>query len=103
MRQFARRRALRRPSFFAHGPCLELLVCEHDETARSRRRTEATQVLLAESATQISTSARGIEKNAERQAESGKIIAFTGRTLATDDKAGPKYMNSPETPMKWSR
>ena len=29
--------------------------------------------------------------------ESGKIIAFTGRTLATGDKAGPKYLNSPET------
>ncbi|MGE5321276.1 MAG: DNA primase [Actinomycetota bacterium] len=29
--------------------------------------------------------------------EHGKIIAFTGRTLATDEKAGPKYLNSPET------
>ncbi len=29
--------------------------------------------------------------------ESGKIIAFTGRTLAQDEKAGPKYLNSPET------
>lgn len=29
--------------------------------------------------------------------EAGKVIAFTGRTLATDDKAGPKYLNSPET------
>jgi DNA primase len=29
--------------------------------------------------------------------ENGKIIAFTGRTLATDEKSGPKYMNSPET------
>jgi DNA primase len=25
------------------------------------------------------------------------VIAFTGRTLATDEKAGPKYLNSPET------
>jgi DNA primase len=31
--------------------------------------------------------------------EQGKIIAFTGRTLATDEKAGPKYLNSPETPI----
>jgi DNA primase len=31
--------------------------------------------------------------------ENGKIIAFTGRTLATDEKAGPKYLNSPETPI----
>lgn len=29
--------------------------------------------------------------------EAGKVIAFTGRTLATDDKSGPKYLNSPET------
>ena len=29
--------------------------------------------------------------------DAGKIIAFTGRTLATDEKAGPKYLNSPET------
>ncbi len=29
--------------------------------------------------------------------EQGKIIAFTGRTLATDEKSGPKYLNSPET------
>ncbi len=31
--------------------------------------------------------------------ETGKVIAFTGRTLATDEKAGPKYLNSPETPI----
>jgi DNA primase len=31
--------------------------------------------------------------------DAGKIIAFTGRTLATDEKAGPKYLNSPETPI----
>src|SRR5215472_15812464 len=29
--------------------------------------------------------------------EHGKIVAFTGRTLSTDEKAGPKYLNSPET------
>jgi DNA primase len=29
--------------------------------------------------------------------DTGKIIAFTGRTLATDEKSGPKYLNSPET------
>jgi DNA primase len=31
--------------------------------------------------------------------EHGKVIAFTGRTLATDEKSGPKYLNSPETPI----
>ncbi|MGC2184604.1 MAG: toprim domain-containing protein, partial [Terriglobales bacterium] len=29
--------------------------------------------------------------------EAGRVIAFTGRTLAADEKAGPKYLNSPET------
>ncbi len=29
--------------------------------------------------------------------EAGKVIAVTGRTLATDEKSGPKYLNSPET------
>jgi DNA primase len=31
--------------------------------------------------------------------EGGRVIAFTGRTLSTDEKAGPKYLNSPETPI----
>ncbi len=31
--------------------------------------------------------------------EAGKVIAFTGRTLASDEKSGPKYLNSPETPI----
>ncbi|MGH9511762.1 MAG: DNA primase [Terriglobales bacterium] len=29
--------------------------------------------------------------------EAGRVIAFTGRTLSTDEKTGPKYLNSPET------
>ena len=29
--------------------------------------------------------------------DAGKVIAFTGRTLSADEKAGPKYLNSPET------
>jgi DNA primase len=29
--------------------------------------------------------------------ESGRVIAFTGRTLSREEKAGPKYLNSPET------
>ncbi len=29
--------------------------------------------------------------------ENGRIVAFTGRTLAQDEKSGPKYLNSPET------
>ncbi len=31
--------------------------------------------------------------------EGGRVIAFTGRTVGSDEKAGPKYFNSPETPL----
>ena len=31
--------------------------------------------------------------------ESGRVIAFTARTLESGEKAGPKYINSPETPL----
>ncbi len=31
--------------------------------------------------------------------ESGRVIAFTARALDSDEKAGPKYLNSPETPL----
>ena len=31
--------------------------------------------------------------------ESGKTIAFTARALDSDEKSGPKYLNSPETPL----
>jgi DNA primase len=29
--------------------------------------------------------------------EAGRVVGFTGRTLSADEKAGPKYLNSPET------
>ncbi len=41
----------------------------------SRRRTEAVQLVLAETAVQITTSVRSIERNAERQTASVAIIA----------------------------
>ncbi len=31
--------------------------------------------------------------------EQGRVIAFTARALDSDEKSGPKYMNSPETPL----
>lgn len=31
--------------------------------------------------------------------EGARVIAFTARTLETGEKAGPKYVNSPETPL----
>ncbi len=31
--------------------------------------------------------------------ESGRVIAFTARALDSDEKSGPKYLNSPETPL----
>jgi DNA primase len=33
------------------------------------------------------------------QNESGRVIAFTARALDANENAGPKYMNSPETPL----
>jgi methyl-accepting chemotaxis protein len=50
------------------------LTVARNEADNSRRRTDSTQVLLVETATQISASVRAIEKNAERQVVSGKII-----------------------------
>ena len=31
--------------------------------------------------------------------EAGRVVAFTARTLDADEKSGPKYLNSPETPL----
>ncbi len=31
--------------------------------------------------------------------EAGRVIAFGGRTMETGERAGPKYLNSPETPI----
>jgi methyl-accepting chemotaxis protein len=50
------------------------LAVARNEAENSRRRTEATQLLIAETAMQISVSVRAIEKNAERQVASGKVI-----------------------------
>jgi methyl-accepting chemotaxis protein len=51
------------------------LAVARTEADSSRRRTEAVQVLLSETATQITASIRAIEKSADRQLGSGKIIA----------------------------
>lgn len=50
------------------------LAVARSEAENSRRRTEATQLLITEMATQISVSVRAIEKNADRQVASGKVI-----------------------------
>jgi methyl-accepting chemotaxis protein len=50
------------------------LAVARGEAESSRRRTEATQILLTEATTQISSSVQAIEKNAERQVATGKII-----------------------------
>jgi methyl-accepting chemotaxis protein len=50
------------------------LALARSEADNSRRRTEAAQVLLAETAAQIGASVQAIEKNSERQAASGDII-----------------------------
>jgi methyl-accepting chemotaxis protein len=50
------------------------LTIARSEADSSRRKTEATQILLTEATAQISTSVQAIEKNAERQTASAKII-----------------------------
>lgn len=50
------------------------LAVARSEAESSRRRTETTQILLTEANTQISSSVQAIEKNAERQVATGKII-----------------------------
>jgi methyl-accepting chemotaxis protein len=50
------------------------LTIARSEADSSRRKTEATQILLTEATNQISASVQAIEKNAERQIASGKII-----------------------------
>jgi methyl-accepting chemotaxis protein len=51
------------------------LTVARREAEQSRRRTENVQVLLAETAVQITTSVRAIEKNAGRQLASMDVIA----------------------------
>ncbi|WP_249141354.1 methyl-accepting chemotaxis protein [Bradyrhizobium liaoningense] len=53
----------------------ENLAVARREADSSRRLTDATQVLLAEASTQISTSVQAIEKNAERQVATAKVIS----------------------------
>jgi methyl-accepting chemotaxis protein len=53
----------------------EALRMTRAEAETSRRRTDAAQTLLADAATQITTSARAIERNARRQEASVGIIA----------------------------
>jgi methyl-accepting chemotaxis protein len=51
------------------------LTVARREAEQSRRRTENVQVLLAETAVQITTSVRAIDKNAERQLASMGVIS----------------------------
>jgi methyl-accepting chemotaxis protein len=51
------------------------LAVARREAEGSRRLTEGTQALVAEASSQILTSVRAIEKNAERQVATGKLIS----------------------------
>jgi DNA primase len=84
-------------SFDSVGP----LASEHPASARDGKNGEATQPPNANG--QVPSAAM-YSKFRNRVLfpianENGKVIAFTGRTLSTDEKAGPKYLNSPETPI----
>ena len=78
---------------------------DRDETLlRSEGRGQRSAVEGPKSEVRGPTSASMYSKFRNRvmfpiASDAGKVIAFTGRTLATDEKAGPKYLNSPETPI----
>ncbi|HEX4097564.1 MAG TPA: methyl-accepting chemotaxis protein, partial [Caulobacteraceae bacterium] len=59
----------------AIASALANLTTAKGQADASRRRTEALQLLLAETAVQITTSVRAIERNAERQSASVDLIA----------------------------
>jgi len=60
--------------FAAIGSIVENLTTARAQAEASRRRTEAVQGVLAETAVQITTSVRAIERNAQRQASSASTI-----------------------------
>src|SRR5438034_8087638 len=70
----------------------------------SWKQEESRQLSAASSPEQQGKSAAMYSKFRNRvmfpiTSESGRVIGFTGRTLSTDEKSGPKYLNSPETPI----
>jgi DNA primase len=84
-----------------------LFSWKQDDSLASPSRTDGSQEPTTEGPTnkdQRPTPASMYSKFRNRvmfpiSSEAGKVIAFTGRTLAADEKSGPKYLNSPETPI----
>ena len=70
----ARRPAPRRSSSSAIKQVVANLTWRARQAEASRRRTEAVEVVLAETATQIGTSVRAIERNGARQGASVDLI-----------------------------
>ena len=75
-----------------------------DDNAEERTPGPAAQDLKPTTKDQWPTAAAMYSKFRNRvmfpiSNEAGRVIAFTGRTLSADEKAGPKYLNSPETPI----
>ncbi len=66
----------------AINSALAALTTARGHADSSRRRTEALQLTLAETAVQITTSVRAIERNAERQAGSIELISELERRAA---------------------
>ena len=93
-----RRPALRK----TQGPSTPLGMTEKGRTTNERLDPGTTRDLKPEARTPEARLADMYSKFRNRVMfpitnETGRVIAFTGRTLSTDDKAGPKYLNSPET------
>ena len=82
-------------------------VSDRDDNAGEDSETEARGSRLGTQGSQLGTRDSGLTMYSKFRnrvmfpisSEAGKVIAFTGRTLATDEKSGPKYLNSPETPI----
>ena len=73
-----------------------------EATTNDKRPTTASTDREADAESRMASAASMYSKFRNRvmfpiASEAGKVIAFTGRTLATDEKSGPKYLNSPET------
>jgi DNA primase len=79
-----------RPRAEVEGPASEVQGLRSDGSPRAEVRGPASAALYSKFRNRIMFPIAS---------EAGKVIAFTGRTLSTDEKAGPKYLNSPETPI----
>ena len=88
----------------ASGPSTPPVIPSEGESRASERSTAVEGPAVISAGSRKPEAASMYSKFRNRvmfpiSSEAGKVIAFTGRTLAADEKSGPKYLNSPETPI----